>query len=292
MPFNAGPERTANRFYRSALRALAACSALTLVPTASLAHPHVWVGTKSVFIFENGALSALRFTWLFDEMYSASAIEGLDKNNDGQLDSTELEELTKINIDGLKEFDYFTTARSGSETAAFDAPRDYAMELLEVDEGPGPQLVAGPTSPSPSAADTKPKGFWARIGGWFSGLFTRSPSKTTVASPAPPVVVDKVKVLALHMTLPLKKPVAAADLRKSTQGFQYVLNDAQMYIWFEPMPKDGIALSPGAPGGCRITTVDPEQDEEQRKLAEAFGRAGSMSISASGKSVMLTCSED
>jgi ABC-type uncharacterized transport system substrate-binding protein len=284
---------------RRAVGALVAgCSAL-LLATGAIAHPHVWVGTKSIFVFENGALTGLRFTWLFDEMYSASAVEGLDKNNDGKLDAAELEELTKVNIDGLKEFDYFTAATATGQAVKFEAPKNYSMELLDVEEGPGPQLVAGLSSqPAPSAqpeATPPTKGFWSRIGGWFSGLFGKSKSTTGSASTAgqtqPPVTPDKVKVLALHMTLPLNAPIPAEKLTASSKGFQFVLNDAQMYIWFEPMPTDGITISAGAPAGCRHTVLEPEQDEEQKKLAEAFGRAGSMSVSMPGKAVMLTCAD-
>lgn len=291
---------------RSTLTATAAGCTVLLATQSASAHPHVWVGTKSAFVFENGALTGLRYTWLFDEMYSASAVEGLDKNNDGKLDAAELEELTKVNIEGLKEFDYFTTARAGAEAVTFDNPKNYSMELLEVDEGPGPQMVAGPSSssssstsppaPGPAASANEaapPKGMWSRFSGWVSGLFGRSKSPSTTAAgtgtPAPSPAADKIKVLALHMTLPLKAPVPAGKLTAASQGFQFSLNDPQMFIWFEPMPKDGVSLSPEAPAGCAFAILDPELDEEQKKLAEAFGRAGSMAVSTPGRPVQLTC---
>ena len=46
--------------------------------------------------------------WMFDEFYTAMAIEGLDKNKDGVYDREELAELAKVNIEGLKDFAYFT----------------------------------------------------------------------------------------------------------------------------------------------------------------------------------------
>ena len=42
------------------------------------------------------------------------AIEGLDKNGDGKYDRQELSELAQVNIDGLKEFNYFTVAKLGT----------------------------------------------------------------------------------------------------------------------------------------------------------------------------------
>ena len=79
-------------------RTLAATAALALAVPPALAHPHVWVATRSQALFENGQLTGLRFTWMFDEMYTQSAVEGLDTNKDGILSPDELAELTKINI--------------------------------------------------------------------------------------------------------------------------------------------------------------------------------------------------
>lgn len=72
------------------------------------AHPHVWVVTQTTLVFENGVATAIEHKWTFDEMYSAMATQGLDKNNDKKLDRDELAELAKVNMEGLKEFGYFT----------------------------------------------------------------------------------------------------------------------------------------------------------------------------------------
>ena len=56
------------------------------------------------------------------------AIEGLDKNKDGIYDREELAELAKVNIDGLKDFAYFTfPALAGKELKLGEA-RDYWLE--------------------------------------------------------------------------------------------------------------------------------------------------------------------
>jgi ABC-type uncharacterized transport system substrate-binding protein len=60
----------------------------------------------------------------FDEIYTATAIEGLDTNGDGKYDRKELSELAKVNIDGLKEFDYFTFAKLGDTPLKFKPPVD------------------------------------------------------------------------------------------------------------------------------------------------------------------------
>lgn len=90
----------------------------------ALAHPHVWVTVTTTVVYENSAISGLRHEWTFDDMYTQMAIEGLDKNGDGKYDRQELEELTKINIEGLKEFDYFTFAKLGTQPLKFKPPTD------------------------------------------------------------------------------------------------------------------------------------------------------------------------
>lgn len=251
------------------------------------AHPHVWVQSKTKVIFENGALTGLRYSWVFDEMYTTNAIEGLDANKNGVLEPAELEELTKVNIEGLKEFDYFTTATMAGEAVKFGDAKDYLMELLETDEAPGPQLAAGPDAASPGAQPAEEKkGLISRFTGWVAGLFSRKPSNTASApetKPAP-AAPEKSKVLALHLTLPLKEALPAARLDSETKGFQFNVGDAQMYIWFEPAAKDGLTMA-GAPAGCRLVQVEPEMDEQQKKLAEAFGRIGSGAVSMPGAKV-------
>lgn len=272
----------------------AAAAMATGAATNAIAHPHVWVGTQSKAIFENGALTGLRYTWLFDEMYTASAIDGLDKNNDGKVEGSELDELTKINIEGLKEFEYFTTATMAGKPMTFGDPKDYAMEVIAVDTAPGPQLAASPSNGASGGASdpatTARPGLWSRFTGWLSGLFgSKSDTRQTAAPDQPAQPADKTLVLALHMTLPLKSSIPASELSSEAKGFQFSLHDGQMYIWFEPTPKDGIGVAPGAPANCRALLVDQEMDEQQKKLQEAFGRVGGAAMGSPAKAVGIVC---
>ncbi len=287
---------TTHRLARlGSLSALALGGAMLCSTLPVRAHPHVFVGTKSVFVFEDGQLTALRYTWIFDEMYTATATEGLDTNKDGQFDASELAELLKVNVEGLKEFQYFTEAQLLGKTVTFGDAKDARLEVIELDEAPGPQLIAGPTAAAEPAPAARP-GVWTRFSGWVSGLFSRAPKGPQSASgpqqaqqpiPAP---ADKQKVLTLHMTLPLPAPVPAAQLTVASMGFHYLLGDSQLFIAFEPMGKDPVLLSPGAPAGCRIGTIEPEMDEQQKKLQEAFGRMGSQVMGSPPKAVQVVCS--
>ena len=264
----------------------------------AVAHPHVWVATETTVVFENGAVSGLRYSWLFDEMYTAGAIEGLDKNNDGRLDASELEELTKINIEGLKEFEYFTAATMAGRPVQFGDAKDYDMELRAVDDAPGPQMVAGPAGMPPPSVQQPSTGLWSRFADWWSGLFGRKPAPASSAGgqlpgagqAKPGQPPEKTKVLVLNLTLPLKTPVPAGELTGDGKGFQFTLNDPQMYIWFEPTGKRGLQLSANAPAGCRHAFSEPELDAEQKKLAEAFGRVGGgVAMGGQGKAVTVVC---
>jgi ABC-type uncharacterized transport system substrate-binding protein len=92
------------------------------------AHPHVWVTARSEVIFDSsGLIKAIRNTWVFDEMYSAFATEGLGK--DGKPPTAEeLAPLAKTNIESLAEFDDFTFAKEAGAKVAFGDPIDYTLE--------------------------------------------------------------------------------------------------------------------------------------------------------------------
>lgn len=99
-----------------------------LIPPAA-AHPHVFVTAQAIVVHHNGTFTGIQHRWTFDEFYSSMAIEGLDKNRDGVYDREELAELAKINIDGLKDFGYFTFASlAGKELKLGEVDGDYWLE--------------------------------------------------------------------------------------------------------------------------------------------------------------------
>jgi ABC-type uncharacterized transport system substrate-binding protein len=92
------------------------------------AHPHVFITVQTTVLYDKGAFVGVSHKWTFDEYYTTMAIEGLDTNKDGVYDREELAELAKVNIEGLKDFAYFTfPALAGKELALGEA-RDYWLE--------------------------------------------------------------------------------------------------------------------------------------------------------------------
>ena len=112
----------------SLIGVLVGLALLSALPGPVAAHPHVWISVETTLLYEGGAFNGLRHRWSFDQYYAAMAIEGLDKNKDGKYDREELAELAKVNIDGLKDFAYFTTASVAGGEIKLEAPSDYWLE--------------------------------------------------------------------------------------------------------------------------------------------------------------------
>lgn len=121
--------RNAPALAAAALIALSALSALVGTAGPAAAHPHVWVNAESTVVYDNGRIVGLKHRWAFDEMYSTMAIEGLDTNKDGVYSREELAELAKVNMEGLKEFGYFTLVKLGDTVLKVKDPTEYWLEV-------------------------------------------------------------------------------------------------------------------------------------------------------------------
>jgi ABC-type uncharacterized transport system substrate-binding protein len=104
--------------------------ALALAGSAA-AHPHVWVTVETTVVYDGSKVSGLQHKWTFDDMYTAMAIQGLDANGDGTYARDELAELAKVNMDGLKEFAYFTVAKLGTAPVKAKDPVDAYLEYKD-----------------------------------------------------------------------------------------------------------------------------------------------------------------
>ena len=104
--------------------------AAVLLPTSALAHPHVFVDATVEIVFDTaGKMTAVRNIWQFDDAFSEYAIQGLDKDDDGKLSDAELKPLAKVNVDSLKDFDFFTYLTVAKNTATFVPPEEYWLEF-------------------------------------------------------------------------------------------------------------------------------------------------------------------
>ena len=110
---------------------LALAGWLMVAPVTAVAHPHVWVTVETTVVYDGGRITGLKHRWVFDELYAAMAIQGLDADGDGTYTREELAELAQVNIDGLKEFKYFTFSKLGKTPLTHQEPVDYYLEYKD-----------------------------------------------------------------------------------------------------------------------------------------------------------------
>jgi ABC-type uncharacterized transport system substrate-binding protein len=100
------------------------------------AHPHVWVTMHTELVYApDGSITGIRHAWSFDDMFSTFATQGLESKEKGKFTREELAPLAKVNVDSLKEYDYFTYATADGKKAELTDPTpdywlDYADEIL------------------------------------------------------------------------------------------------------------------------------------------------------------------
>ena len=102
---------------------------------AAAAHPHVWIEMSSDVVFDDkGMVTAVNIEWTFDDGYAQMALDGLDTDGDGVYSATELEALTRENMDSLKDYDYFLHAFADGKPLrilpAKDAGQIYSNQRL------------------------------------------------------------------------------------------------------------------------------------------------------------------
>jgi ABC-type uncharacterized transport system substrate-binding protein len=111
---------------------IAALVSVLFATGGAFAHPHVWVTMKTTVVYApDGAVVGLRHAWTFDDMFSTFATQGLESKQKGVFTRDELQPLAKVNVDSLKEYDYFTYAKANGKKAAFTDPVDYYLEYRD-----------------------------------------------------------------------------------------------------------------------------------------------------------------
>lgn len=111
-------------------RILAGALLAVLATGLAWAHPHVWVTMKTELVYApDGSITGIRHAWSFDDMFSTFATQGLDSKEKGKFTREELAPLAKVNVESLKEFDYFTYATAdGKKAELTDPASDYWLD--------------------------------------------------------------------------------------------------------------------------------------------------------------------
>ncbi len=98
--------------------------AALLAPAAS-AHPHIYIDTGLEVIFDDsGALTHIRVTWQYDELYSLLVTEdmGLDPDFDGELTTAEQARLTGFDMNWVAGFNGDLEAADGAQPLPLSGP--------------------------------------------------------------------------------------------------------------------------------------------------------------------------
>src|SRR3954452_9326990 len=115
------------RFFRVLATAL---TGLLFAAGSASAHPHVWVTMTSAVVYgPDGAITGVRHAWTFDDMYSAFATQGLEQKKKGEFTPQELQPLAQVNVESLKEYDFFTYAKANGKDVVFVDPKEYHLEF-------------------------------------------------------------------------------------------------------------------------------------------------------------------
>lgn len=107
---------------------IAALTVLIALPRLAVAHPHVFVDTETVLVFnKKGEAVSIEQIWQFDEMFSMTLIEDNDLDQNGTFDADDIVSLQENAFQNLAEYHYFTQLMNGGEdildftVSAFDA---------------------------------------------------------------------------------------------------------------------------------------------------------------------------
>jgi ABC-type uncharacterized transport system substrate-binding protein len=109
-------------------------AALAVWAPPARAHPHVWITSTSELVYgADGAITGIRHSWRFDDMFSTYALQDIQPKTKGVYTREELAPLAQVNVDSLKEFDFFTFAKTAksSPKEAFLDPVDYFLEYKD-----------------------------------------------------------------------------------------------------------------------------------------------------------------
>jgi len=125
------PPETRPRHSMPGLLCVVVFAVACLTTTTAQAHPHVWVTmTTDLLYAPDGSVTGVRDAWTFDDMFSAFATTGIPAKTKGRFTREELQPLARVNVESLKEYDYFTYARidGKKQKGVFNDPVDYWLD--------------------------------------------------------------------------------------------------------------------------------------------------------------------
>ncbi len=106
---------------------------LALWPTAPAAHPHIFIDAGLRLVIEDGQVTAVEVTWLYDELYTLILLEdyGLDPDFDMALTEAEIGATLGFDLNWNSGFEGGLTLSRGEAALAVGAPEPVSLALTE-----------------------------------------------------------------------------------------------------------------------------------------------------------------
>jgi ABC-type uncharacterized transport system substrate-binding protein len=104
---------------------LGALAVLIFVTRPALAHPHIFIDYTATVLCDQGRVSAVRFSWTFDEMYSASLYHDYTSKPVGPLTPLDVQQLDKGAFEDSKEEHYFIDMTLNGKPATIGEAKDF-----------------------------------------------------------------------------------------------------------------------------------------------------------------------
>lgn len=144
--------------FRKARRLGLALFLCLFAASPALAHPHVWIDMRTDMVMgPDRTLGAVSITWTFDEFYTAFAVQDFKKRADGTYNQDDLDALLNINLENLKEWNYFTEIKQAGQDLPLGTPKpvsaSYDAKLGQLTIAFSLPLVA-PVTPTKAAPVT------------------------------------------------------------------------------------------------------------------------------------------
>jgi len=93
------------------------------------AHPHIFIVQRVSIVFDDQGLAGFKMRWGFDEMFSSMIIGDYDRNQNGRLESTEVQTIKEKAFNYISDYNYFTFVKIGGKPFEVKYIKDFVAVL-------------------------------------------------------------------------------------------------------------------------------------------------------------------
>jgi ABC-type uncharacterized transport system substrate-binding protein len=97
----------------------------------AFAHPHVFVNNHTTVVFDGTMLKGVRFTWVFDDMFSNMILSDYDPKHAGHFSAAQVKALKEGAFDNLENYHYFVAFALGRKELTHFKIEDFTPSVTE-----------------------------------------------------------------------------------------------------------------------------------------------------------------